>query len=96
MKKSCENSHLFFCFLQLSFKLFVYPNPSTNGFLLEMKDDELKNVQAKVYNMTGQLIVEQKITQTLTKFYCESWANGVYLINVTANGKLKTFKIVKQ
>ncbi|MCC6182590.1 MAG: SBBP repeat-containing protein [Bacteroidia bacterium] len=75
--------------------LSVYPNPSTNGFLLEMKDDELKNVQAKVYNMTGQLIVEQKITQTLTKFYCESWANGVYLINVTANGKLKTFKLIK-
>ena len=75
--------------------LSVYPNPSTSGFVLEMKDDELKNVQAKVYNITGQLIVEQKITQPLTKFYCESWSNGVYLINVNANGKLKTFKLIK-
>ena len=77
------------------YMLNVYPNPSTSGFVLEMKDDELKNVQAKVYNITGQLIVEQKITQTLTKFYCESWANGVYLINVSANGKLKTIKLIK-
>lgn len=75
--------------------LNVYPNPSTSGFILEMKDDELKNVQAKVYSITGQLIVEQKITQTLTKFHCESWANGVYLINVNADGKLKTFKLIK-
>ncbi len=77
------------------YMLNVYPNPSTSGFVLEMKNDELKNVQAKVYNITGQLIVEQKITQTLTQFYCESWANGVYLINVNANGKLKTIKLIK-
>lgn len=75
--------------------LSVYPNPSTSGFVLDMKEDELKNVQAKVYSVTGQLIVEQKITQPQTQFYCESWANGVYLINVNANGKLKTFKLIK-
>lgn len=77
------------------YMLNVYPNPSTSGFILDMKNDELKNVQAKVYNITGQLIVEQKISQPQTQFYCESWANGVYLINVNANGKLKTFKLIK-
>jgi len=77
------------------YSLSVYPNPSTNGFVLEMKDDDFKNTQAKVYNITGQLIVEQKITQSRTQFYCESWSSGVYLINVNANGKLKTFKLIK-
>ncbi len=75
--------------------LSVYPNPSTSGFVLELKAEELKNVQAKVFNITGQLITEQKITQPHTQFYCESWANGVYLINVNADGKLKTFKLIK-
>lgn len=80
---------------QDDYMLSVYPNPSSSGFTLDMKNDELKNVQAKVYSITGQIIVEQKITQPLTQFYCESWANGVYLVNVNANGKLKTFKLIK-
>lgn len=75
--------------------LSVYPNPSTNGFVLDMKESDLKNVQAKVYSLTGQLITEQKITQILTQFYCENWTSGVYLVNVNANGKLKTFKLIK-
>lgn len=80
---------------QSDYLLNVYPNPSTNGFVLEMKEDNLKNVLAKVYNLTGQVIVEQKITQPHTQFSCESWASGVYLINVNANGNLKTFKLIK-
>ena len=73
----------------------AYPNPSTNGFVLDLKNNDLKNVEAKIYNLTGQVIAEQKITQPLTQFNCESWASGIYLVNINTNGKLKTFKLIK-
>jgi len=73
----------------------VYPNPAVNGFVLQLKDAEIKNSNLKIYSLMGQLITEKQITQSQTHISCESWANGVYLINVNLNGSLQTFKLIK-
>lgn len=75
--------------------LNVYPNPAVNGFVLQLKDKEVKNTSVKIYSIMGQMISEKQITEQQTSFSCESWANGVYLINVNLNGNLNTFKLIK-
>lgn len=75
--------------------LSVYPNPAVNGFVIQLKDTEIKNSNLKVYSLMGQLITDRQITQNQTQISCESWANGVYLINVNLNGSLQTFKLIK-
>ncbi len=75
--------------------LNVFPNPAVSGFMLQLKDSDVKNTSVKVYSLMGQLILEKNITNQQTNFSCESWANGVYLINVNLNGKLQTFKLIK-
>jgi hypothetical protein len=75
--------------------LSVYPNPAVSGFVIQLKDAEIKNSNLKVYSLMGQLITEKQITQNQTQISCESWANGVYLINVNLNGSLQTFKLIK-
>lgn len=75
--------------------LSVYPNPALTGFLLQLKDSDIKNATVKIYSLIGALIAEQKVTQQQTVFSCESWANGVYLINVTLNDQVQTFKLIK-
>ena len=75
--------------------LSVYPNPAVSGFVIQLKDTEIKNSNLKVYSLMGQLITEKQITQSQTPISCESWANGVYLISVNLNGSLQTFKLIK-
>lgn len=75
--------------------LNVFPNPTVNGFMLQLKDSEIKNANVKIYNLTGQLILEKSVTEQQTSFSCENWANGVYLIRVNLNENLQTFKLIK-
>ncbi|MCC6370211.1 MAG: T9SS type A sorting domain-containing protein [Bacteroidia bacterium] len=75
--------------------LMVYPNPANSEFVIELEGQEQTKPLLKVFNIMGQLMHQQVITENSTHINCQSWANGVYLVSVSNNNTQSTFKLIK-
>jgi hypothetical protein len=49
-----------------------------------------------VYNIMGQIMLEEEIQGSKAQINCESWTNGIYLINIRNTESFTTFKLIKQ
>jgi hypothetical protein len=76
-----------------SFQLF--PNPTTDKFNLLVTQDLLDS-SIKVHNMVGQVMVETIITQLQSEFNTESWAPGVYSIEIQKENTRMNKLLIKQ
>lgn len=74
-----------------NFKLF--PNPTSD----QLNINSLKeNYDIGVYTIRGQLIYEsQKNSGNIILDY-SNYSKGVYLLNITSEGRTQTFKVIKQ
>lgn len=78
----------------VAFKGFTaYPNPVKNILML---DSAIAIEKIEVYNVTGQLILQQNIQNTNGQINVEKLATGAYLIKAYANGSIKKVRFVKQ
>ena len=67
----------------------LYPNPSRNGiFQLNLLND-YKKVKVHISNMSGKLIKieERQFAQKNIVIDLSSYPSGIYIINITADGK---------
>jgi hypothetical protein len=80
----------------------VYPNPSNGVFNLVYRLNTSEKLQARVFDGNGRLVQEyattgsgflQKISIDLSK---ATYANGIYLLQITARGSNHSFKLYKQ
>lgn len=78
--------------LELSEKITVFPNPTTATVYFQTSTD-LTDEKISVYNLSGQLVSEKKITADNALDLTEL-STGVYLIQFT-NKKINSFKIIK-
>ena len=62
----------------------AYPNPGKD--VLNIRTG-LKNVHVEIYDLTGKLIYNQEITESITSISTEKWPSGTYVWKVMANGK---------
>ena len=62
----------------------AYPNPGSSTLNIRTT---LQNAHLEIYDLTGKLIHNQQITDTITSINAENWCNGVYVWKVIANGK---------
>ncbi|CAM3426128.1 T9SS-dependent choice-of-anchor J family protein [Aequorivita lipolytica] len=70
-----------------------YPNP-TNG-VLNLKSVE--NIeQVALYNLLGQRVVYSQVGATESKVDVSGLSTGTYLMKVTVNGQIGTYKVLKQ
>ncbi|MGB0886832.1 MAG: T9SS type A sorting domain-containing protein [Vicingaceae bacterium] len=60
----------------------VYPNPTNNKFVVNLKGALLQETTVSVYNVTGKLVYNQKITANQLSINTENWANGIYQIRI--------------
>ncbi|MBL7749106.1 MAG: T9SS type A sorting domain-containing protein, partial [Chitinophagaceae bacterium] len=78
------------------------PNPSAGQFSLLFQAADGEQLTAKVYNVQGKLVKEYNITGDgfVQKLAIElggsSFANGLYLLDVRAGDKRRSFRLVKQ
>ncbi|MFK5983246.1 MAG: M14 family zinc carboxypeptidase, partial [Flavobacteriaceae bacterium] len=71
----------------------IYPNPVKNILTI---NTSLSNYSVEIYNIQGQLINKIKtITKTQNIDY-SGYNSGIYLMKITSENMVKTFKIVKQ
>ena len=80
----------------ISLEMVVYPNPTTNLLMLEVKNYGLENLEYQLFDLNGRLIVDEKINTETTTISMEQYPSAVYLLKVIDNNKeIKTFKILK-
>ena len=73
----------------------LYPNPTSSELILQTELKE--NLTLEIYNVIGQQILKQKITETETKINLKEQANGIYFVKVLEEGKtIYHSKIIKQ
>jgi hypothetical protein len=79
----------------------VYPNPSTGLFVIA-RNEAIYNRQfgtifAKVYDITGRLLIQQELKQAETKIDLSQYTSAVFLCHIIQNGKTLYYgKLVKQ
>lgn len=73
-------------------KVSYYPNP-VNDFLNITASEGIENIQ--IYNVLGQLILEQEITGQDIKIDFSVYKSGIYLVSVFNAGNKSTFKVLK-
>jgi hypothetical protein len=70
----------------------VYPNPFTDLLQINIQDG---TSQIRIMNAVGAVVYDQKVNAGRTEINTASFANGVYLAEVTNSNGTATIKLVK-
>lgn len=85
---------------ELTNPLTLYPNPVTDQLQIQFEAGDITKLQVRVYNNVGQLISSDvKVLTGGTSIFevpFNGMPNGIYLIQLSADGKSVTKRIVKQ
>ncbi|MGO1729872.1 MAG: T9SS type A sorting domain-containing protein [Flavobacteriaceae bacterium] len=87
--------------IENSFSFGLYPNPTRDG-LVELLFDNAKasDYEVKVYNLTGQLMMNQNIETSSqfaqTKLDVSDLSSGTYIVQIISNNTQQTKKLIVQ
>jgi len=74
----------------------AYPNPATDYLTLKIENFNLSTLNVQLFDINGQLLLNQKINSNETSIYMKSLPAANYFLKVIDNNKeIKTFKIIK-
>ncbi len=76
-------------------KVTLSPNPSSGTFTLVVHSDNKLPLQLRIADVTGKLVYTSKGQPEQTYRFGESFAPGVYMIEVRQGSEVKTIKGVK-
>ncbi|HEX2919783.1 MAG TPA: T9SS type A sorting domain-containing protein [Bacteroidales bacterium] len=80
----------------INLNVVVYPNPSNNYLILEVKDFEISRLLFQLYNMNGNLLKTATISDNIITIDMSNFLPGPYLLKVRDGIKeIRTFKVVK-
>jgi hypothetical protein len=69
-----------------------YPNPTT-GVLKLRSVDNIENVS--IYNLLGQRVMDSRVDATSSQLDVSALSPGTYLMKVSVNGQIGTYKVLK-
>jgi len=74
----------------------AYPNPANNYLTLKTENFNLSTLNFQLFDISGQLLLNQKINSNETSISMESLPAANYFLKVIDNNKeVKTFRIIK-
>jgi hypothetical protein len=78
------------------FEVVAYPNPFDENFVLHMKTENVNPVNITVYDMTGRILENFKITVDEVNYLKigNRFPNGIYNVIVTQDKKTKIIRLV--
>jgi hypothetical protein len=80
----------------INLAMAAYPNPTTDYLTLSVSNLELSNLNFQLFDMSGKLIENRKITSAAETIRMENLPSASYFLKVTNNNNdVKTFKIIK-
>lgn len=75
----------------------AYPNPTIDYLTLNVGESDLSSLNFQLYDITGKLIENKKITSSIETIRMENLPSATYFLKVINNNKeVKTFKIIKK
>jgi PKD repeat protein len=72
----------------------VFPNPAKNNFTITMVNGLSSMVCIKLFNSFGEVVYSADTKENTTEISTHSFAEGIYLLNVTGEGKIFTEKLI--
>lgn len=74
----------------------VFPNPASDLIAIQFNDLVQYDFDIQLYDMNGKLIKESRINkgQTISYFDIETVYAGIYLVKISNDDNVKTFKVV--
>jgi hypothetical protein len=73
-------------------KVSLYPNPSTNHFVLNVNTERVQ-----IFSITGQLVKKFEKKPSNYQYQISDLEKGIYLVKVSdENNREKTMKLIKQ
>jgi hypothetical protein len=80
----------------INLAMVAYPNPTTDYLTLSVSNLELSTLNFQLFDMSGKLIENRKITSAAETIRMENLPSASYFLKVTNNNNdVKTFKIIK-
>ncbi|MFB6341395.1 T9SS type A sorting domain-containing protein [Saccharicrinis sp. FJH62] len=80
----------------INLTISAYPIPAINHLTLDVKDFKLSNMHFQLYDISGKLLLNEKITNTQTSIDVSKLVPAIYLVKVfQGQQEVKTFKITK-
>lgn len=76
--------------------LMAYPNPTANSLTLKIENNELSSFSYQLYNISGSMISNAKVTSIETTISMSELIPSTYFLRILVDNKeVKTFKIIK-
>ncbi len=92
-----ENKTQPLALIETKIKLSTYPNPVDDFFIIETSDLKDKNISYKLFDLSGKLVLQNKLEKTRTKINTYNLQSALYLLYFTEDGRhMKTLKILKR
>ncbi len=80
----------------INLSVSAYPNPTIGYLILRVDEFEISNFSYQLYDMSGRLLQNQKITDNQTSIVMSNLVPATYFVKVVQGIKeVKTFKIIK-
>ncbi|PLW94682.1 MAG: hypothetical protein C0591_12265, partial [Marinilabiliales bacterium] len=77
--------------------ILIYPNPVIDKLIIETQESEIiKGVELFNIYGTAAVVIDQGANGNLLEIDMSGMATGMYILNITMNTSLKTFKIIKR
>lgn len=75
----------------------LYPNPTCNQFMVEIiKGESEISVKACLTNISGSVLCQKTIRNSLESFDISMLASGIYFLRLTADNETHVWKVIKQ
>lgn len=76
-------------------EVHIFPNPSSSVFQLNVKSNKNNNIQMKLYNAAGVVLLKKQFNAGSVIRFGDDLKPGTYLIEIIQDGQRKVSKIVK-
>lgn len=77
----------------------IYPNPSDGKYTLNIESNQTKNIELKIQNIAGQIVLNQvfKLTKGIntTEIDLSKFSSGVYLLELNDGESFQKIKLTK-
>jgi hypothetical protein len=75
----------------------VWPNPATDRIVIENNDNSNIYTKATIFNLTGKVVLEVKLNDTISEIPVSGLSAGTYVVRIeTIKGTSQSRKFVKQ
>lgn len=75
-------------------KIQIFPNPAADQLFIECGD--LQNVEILIYNGTGQILLQRKLTYNASDLDIASLPKGIYMLRVITSQGNGSKKFIKE